>query len=154
MLVDSPQQNPQGEHSEEMSDVRFVQEKRKAIVTTLFGKDNKLPDANSDKIMLMQALDGLDNSAIKRLRLKAETASTNANIANAAMMASLLTRITVGNQRPVIKSNREMPVLEQEHSDVKLVPGELEIGTRSLTFDEFSANFENENPGHRSGEQI
>jgi hypothetical protein len=146
MLVDSTNTNPADTESDEMSDIRFVQKTRKQLVTKLFGKDGSLPDANADKIVLMQALDGLDNSAIKRLRLKSEMANTNANVANAALMASLLMRINAGNTQVTI-SNREIPMLELEHSGVTLVPGELEIGTRNLTFDEFNANFEGENPG-------
>lgn len=116
----------------------YTQHKRKAIVQELT-KTGAVPEDNSSRNMLLQALDGMDRAALTSKRIKSE--EKNGGMAGAAsLVAALLTQVT-GKKltSDIIDPNRPTPLLGQDVPPPQLVPGETEINPRQLDYDTFMA---------------
>lgn len=113
-------------------DIQFVRGKRKFIVDTLM-KDNKIPEDRTAASVLLAALDGLDRSAISRKRIASDNKNAQANGAVAAIISKML--MQVNNTTPTtIDEERVIPVLGNDLGTVEILPGELDIGTKTISY--------------------
>lgn len=118
--------------TQEEQDIEFVRGKRKLIVSKLMSND-KIPEDRTEASILLAALDGLDRSAISRKRIASDNKNAQANGAVAKMISDML--MQVNNNRPVtIDENREIPVLGNDVPLPTILPGELDIGTRTISY--------------------
>lgn len=119
----------------------YTQSKRKAIVQELTQK-GAVPDDNSSRNMLLQALDGMDRAALTSKRIKAEEKSGAAMAGAAGMVAQLLTKVTgksLANLDLEDAVERAAPALGADVPPPQLVPGETEVNPAQLDYDSFIA---------------
>ena len=105
---------------------------RESIVAELM-EHQAVPRFKDDKILLIQALDGLDRTILARAKLKTDAASQQNQKEITGMIAEVLMKTrSSGN------AVRTAPVeLDSSITITDLVEGETEIGVRELTYDEF-----------------
>lgn len=118
----------------------YTQHKRKFIVSKLIA-NNQLPGDKDEKVMLLQALDGMDRAALGNKRIKADEKTANGMAGAAGIIAQMLTQIgtlTRDNISPLeILERVEAPSLSNEIPEPILVPGELETNASQLDYDSF-----------------
>ena len=123
--------------TDEELDIKYVQSKRKFIVENMMEKG--IPKDRSEQAMLLAALDGLDRSAISRLRIKAEDKNANNMLGAAGIIAQMLTKV---NPQTNQIFDMAPPSLPASIAPIELLPGETDIGTMTISCDEIMANKE------------
>lgn len=115
----------------------LTQTAREKIITKLMGdKLDMVPESTRDQMLLVQALDGTDRQVLQRARLKSDNKAAN-NMA--ALAAELLKQVNVNTPPPLPAETqaRKAPSIPTELEDIKLVPGETDIGEHGLTYETF-----------------
>jgi hypothetical protein len=117
----------------------LVQKKQISIVEDLT-KGQAVPEDNSDRNMLMSALDSLSRNALSSKRIKVEE-KTNAGMAGMAGLVSTFLnevgKIRGKNHQDVVDIEiKPPPVLGSEVPEPVLVPGELDVNPKQITYDE------------------
>lgn len=136
-------QSPIPESLSEDQVLAYTQTKRKAIVQELT-KSGAVPEDNSSRNMLLQALDGMDRAALTSKRIKAEEKGNSALAGAAGIVAAMLNQVSgkrlVSMEDPVDVESRPAPALGMDVPPPQLVPGETEINPGQLDFDTFVAS--------------
>ena len=115
----------------DQSRLEFTLAARETIISSLM-TDGRLPYNKDDKLMLIQALDGLDRTVLTRAKLKSDDQNAKSQRDTAKMIADVLSRVTT------VSTPREaIPALPNDIIVENLVPGETSIGINELTYDEF-----------------
>lgn len=105
---------------------------REAIVAELM-EHQSVPRFKDDKILLIQALDGLDRTILARAKLKADVNSQKDQKEITKMIAEVLMKTRTNNA-----TVRTEPIsLDDSIRVTDLVDGETEIGVIELSYDEF-----------------
>jgi len=129
----------------------YTQSKRRAIVEEIT-KEGAIPKDRSEATLLIQALDGMDRSALTQKRIKADEKASDAMAGSAAIVAKLLN--SIGSTRPADTVDvvaRETPTLGDDIPDPVLVPGETTINPPQLDYDTFMSGFQSiSNPSSES----
>lgn len=100
---------------------------RERIITELT-KDNQLPTSTSDKEFLLRAIEGMDDTIMKRIKIKSEDKLQEAQNQMANNVAELLKRVQVNKSgEPTAKT----PVLGADIKVEDVVEGETHIGVNS-----------------------
>jgi hypothetical protein len=119
------------------ADIAFVQGKRKEIVYKLM-PDGKPPSDTKEMSILLTALDGIDRSALTRLRIKSDEKTADSMVGGAAIIAKALGMISPQNfmQGDVTDAEVKPPQLGSGIPAPVLSPGEVEEGTRNISYKE------------------
>lgn len=100
---------------------------RERIITELT-KDNQLPTSTSDKEFLLRAIEGMDDTIMKRIKIKSEDKLQEAQNQMANNVAELLKRVQVNKSgEPTTKT----PILGADIKVEDVVEGETHIGVNS-----------------------
>jgi len=100
---------------------------RERIITELT-KDNQLPTSTSDKEFLLRAIEGMDDTIMKRIKIKSEDKLQEAQNQMANNVAELLKRVQVNKSgEPTTKT----PILGADIKVEDAVEGETHIGVNS-----------------------
>lgn len=100
---------------------------RERIITELT-KDNQLPTTTSDKEFLLRAIEGMDDTIMKRIKIKSEDKLQEAQNQMANNVAELLKRVQVNKSgEPTTKT----PILSVDIRVEDVVEGETHIGVNS-----------------------
>ena len=100
---------------------------RERIITELT-KDNQLPTSTSDKEFLLRAIEGMDDTIMKRIKIKSEDKLHEAQNQMANNVAELLKRVQVNKSgEPTAKT----PILGADIKVENVVEGETHIGVNS-----------------------
>ena len=131
---------PQYELPDEDSVLAFTHHHRKEMVGHLY-KNNQLPVEPDDRKLLLSTLKDMDASALGRKRIKVEEQANNNQEQAAGMIAQLLQRATLNNNRP-FQSDVPMkdivpPQLGNEVPDPILVEGETDTIAVQGSVEEF-----------------
>lgn len=124
----------------------YTQNTRKKIVKQLF-KNDTIPGDKSEQIMLMQALDGLDRTALGTKRIKAEQENAKElSAAASAAVANVLKQVNNSKRNLDLTDVTDVPVpvLSSEIPDPELVPGETEVGATQLDYNTFMSKMKPE----------
>lgn len=130
----------------EDQDLQFAQGVRKKLVGDL--TKTGMPQDKESRMILLQALDGMDRSALGRKRIKVEEDAGKNQAQFSGVIADLLRQ-----QNPnaaVIASqasgavSRPAPVLGSEVPDPILVEGETSTANSQLTYDSFISKMQPE----------
>lgn len=118
---------------------------RKKIVGSIMEND-KVPEDPKEIQVLAGVLNDMDRAAISVKKIRSdEKVADITNAGGAALVAKLLMQINPNNTRQVVFDNdTPVPVLTNDVPAPQLNPGETDIGTSSMNFEEFSkTNFPN-----------
>jgi hypothetical protein len=110
----------------------FTVNTRESIVKELM-KDGKAPEDTGGRILLMQALDGIDRTVIGKAKIKVDENNSKNQQQMTSMVAKLLTSVTT----PRSTEPRRPAVLDAEFIVRDKVEGESDIGVQSLTYKQF-----------------
>lgn len=123
--------------SEQLEDelLSYTREKRKALVEKL--TDGGVPTDTKDQSILLAALDGLDRSALTRMRIRTDEKANTDNANAAAIIAKTLMSIRSNSGFLSHTTDREIPVLSNDIPHPELVPGEIEINPVQEDYDAF-----------------
>jgi hypothetical protein len=119
----------------------YTQRKRQQIVTEMMGTNGeKLKNLErGDKMVLLQALDGLDRSALGKKRLKTDEKTAASAQAAAALIAKVLTAPGVSQAGTANVPRAAIPSLPTDIPDPMLVPGEIATDAPQMDVDTFMA---------------
>ncbi len=122
----------------------YTQNMRKRLVDDMTENGEKMPAEKGDRMVLLQALADIDRSALGNKRIVAAKKDGDENRNTAliiAQMAQIKYQTPSGSpfEGNVIEGEfREVPQLDdRDLPELKLVPGETDIGISSRTFDDF-----------------
>lgn len=114
----------------------YTRGKRQDLVEYL--TQNGAPKCKEDQVVLLASLDGLDRSALSRMKIQAEQENAAMGASAAAMVAAVLSQVGTRNIYQVEGGvDREAPKLPAEIPDPVVVEGELDTGTQNLDYDSF-----------------
>jgi hypothetical protein len=156
-IIEKPHQAEQAVQETEVIEnedqvLNYTQRKRQQIVTQMMGaKGEKLKDLErGDKMVLLQALDGMDRSALGKKRLKTDEKIGASQAAAAALIAKVLTAPGI-NQAGMASgiTRASVPVLPAEVPDPVLVPGEIATDAPQMDVDTFMAQSFDEGLGQQ-----
>ncbi len=135
-----PELHDVGADHEPVKDLHYTRKVRGMIVKGLAG--NGIPNDPKALGMLLNTLKDLDSSALGQMRIKSEEAEQNLQAKQQALVREFLAQST--GARPPARNQPDnaptaVPVLADGIDTRDFVPGELQQGTVSRTFDEFAA---------------
>lgn len=122
--------------------LRFTQQTRKGLVDALTNEGKAIPADNKDRMILLETLKHMDQQSLTKKRLVGD--AKNAESDRAAALIALRLFQQIGTKNPFEKRDAEpgrvidMPDTLLEN--VEPVPGEMEIGLSSETYDTFTAS--------------
>jgi hypothetical protein len=121
--------------------LNFTQRKRQQIITQMMGTNGeKLKELErGDKMVLLQALDGMDRSALGKKRLKTDEKTAASAAAAAALIAQVLTAPGVSQAGRSDAPRASVPTLPTNIPDPQLVPGEIATDAPQMDVDSFMA---------------
>lgn len=104
---------------------------REQIVDALF-VDNKIPQSEEDRELLMRAIEGSDRTILGKAKLKVDKDNTNSAQEVAKVMAGILSKVTVKNAQ----QDKQAPELPKDVKVNDLVEGEKTIGVENLNYND------------------
>lgn len=133
----SPQLDEELFSKEDQEILQKTRTLRQTLLKSLVPSD-KLPENNTEKVIVIQLLDGLDKQVMNRAKLRATDKQTNAIQNSAQAVAETLRNYTARTSTPAPAEMRKLP------DAVKVtdpVPGEMEIGTITVNMDEVTPKY-------------
>lgn len=118
--------------------LEYTQKVRQGIVSSLI-QNGFVPGDNSDRNMLLSALDGLDRQALTNKRIKADQENARGMNNAAGLVAQVLAAVG-RSSREIVVVNRDAPVLGSEIPEPQLVPGELDQNPEQMNYESFIAS--------------
>lgn len=116
-----------------------VQDVRYRIVKTLTEND-ELPESDEDRQFLLKAMDGLERTILTKAKIKSDDRQNQAREDVIEMVASVLKKINFQNEGKSIEGNRALQ-LDSSMQITDIVPGEMDIGIKSQSYEEFMKKF-------------
>lgn len=130
----------------EESDLAYTNNIRKNMIRNLVGDEGVATKDVKELNVVIKALDGIDKSALGKLKLKTENEVADKNIAASTNIAHILSTRTTQELLPQTKDVQGV-ILEIDDSlieGVTIVEGELEINTTPQNYDTFMNKFSND----------
>ena len=124
MLDSTPVTASDADAVTEEQDVNYVRVHRKQIVENLLGTG--IPDDKGLLIAAIAVLDGIDRSAVNRMKINSDKEINKNNAGAAGLIAQMLKTINTPTALPV---SRERPDLPNNLPPIELIEGELDTGT-------------------------
>ncbi len=125
--------------------ILYTRQKRMQLANDL--TQQGAPKDKDSQCVLLATLDGLDRSALGRLKIKAEERANANNASAAALIAQVLNEIGSTKiyefQTTVI---REIPRLPDSIPKPDIVEGELETNPQQIDFETFTKQFDDLEP--------
>lgn len=114
---------------------------RRQLITQIT-KGNKMPEDKDTQMVLLKTIEGIESVALGRKRIKVDEKAGAANQAAAAIVMAQILRNPAarGVFSGQSSQDREIPMLDINYPLPTLVPGELDVGTPTQSFDAFMAN--------------
>lgn len=109
---------------------------RENIIDKLTAGEGGFPSDKDDRAFLLANLDGVERVVMNKARIKSDDKANQNNQQTTAMIAHLLTKVTVF-KKPDATLVYEEPELSIELSKIQLNPGETDQGTQTLDYDTF-----------------
>jgi len=116
-----------------------VQDVRYRIVKTLTEND-ELPESDEDRQFLLKAMDGLERTILTKAKIKSDDRQNQAREDVIEMVASVLKKINFQNEGKAVEGNRALQ-LDSSMQITDIVPGEMDIGIKSQSYEEFMKKF-------------
>lgn len=111
---------------------------RERIIEELI-KSKPVPEDESDRKLLIAALDGMDRAVLNKAKVKIEEANSETQAQHASIVSNFLKQLRV--QEIISNNKREgSPQLPQEMRPERIVDGEMDIGLSDLNYETFSKN--------------
>ena len=107
---------------------------REQIVDSLY-TGGLIPDDTSSRVVLMEALNGIDRTVLAKTRIKADDAANQNQAATQQMIAQILKDSRKSSS--TIPTQVINPILGAEFDNVDTVPGELDQESTPMTYDTF-----------------
>lgn len=112
--------------------LNLTQSTREKIIRDLT-KDGKIPGETSDRVILMQALDGMDRTVLAKTKIKSDDRAQQQQTAATSLIAQLLTQTSVVRKKKTIQE-----ITDVEIETPLLVEGELSVGAdEQLNYNNF-----------------
>lgn len=106
---------------------------RQKIIAAMTNDGQDIPESQSDRLFLLQALDGSDKSVFAKSKIRVESRAAADQKQQAAFIGELLMR-----HRVVDSSARtEIPLLPDDITVDDAVVGEMDIGVSNLNYETF-----------------
>lgn len=118
-----------------------VQDVRYRIVKK-FTANDELPEADEDRQFLLKAMDGLERTILTKAKIKSDDRQNQAKEDVIEMVASVLKKINFVDQEKIIEGNKSRQ-LDSSMQITDIVPGEMDIGIKQQSFEEFAKKFQN-----------
>lgn len=123
---------------EDEARLNLTQSVRETIIRSLV-VDNKIPSEQGDRILLMQALDGMDRTTLAKTKIKSDDRAQQQNAATTAMIAEILSKTSSVKNRRTIHE-----IIDVEIERPVLVDGELTVGSDDqLNYNNFMNQMQN-----------
>lgn len=123
---------------EDEARLNLTQDVRENIIRTLV-VDRKIPTEQTDRILLMQALDGMDRTVLAKTKIKSDDRVNQQNAATTAMIAEILTKTSTNKAR-----RRTEEIIDVQIERPVLVDGELTEGSDDqLNYNTFMTQMQN-----------
>ncbi len=125
----------------------FTQIIRRKFVSTVTDQGTKMPTDPKEAKVLLSALADLDKTALgkKRLKLDKEMNETNAQTIAAIAAEVKASAMLFGGNQPAATAPRPAPVFDDSQlPPLQTVDGEMDIGTKSESYDNFKSRYEAE----------
>lgn len=121
----------------ELDDLAYTRSKRKQIIEHITAKG--IPEDVKMQSILLQSLDGMDRAALGKMKIKSDEGVSSAQLAAAAIMATIFNDPRVKTIGKTDSATREVPILDTSLPQVELVEGELDIDPKGDSFEAFAA---------------
>ena len=112
----------------------LAQNTREELVKSLRDEKGSLPRDNETRNVLLTALDHMTKTALAKTKIKLEDKSVASNDAVRREMQELLIQL---HNQDMVSGKGENPVLPSTIPEVKLVPGQTDIGVSTMNHAEF-----------------
>lgn len=108
----------------EDSDLEFARRLRISLANDI-AKNGIIPDDRRDRRLLLETLDGIDNSAIQRKKIKTESDNANKSLVAAATIAEIFNTKDVKRLSVDELRTGTIKTLDEAIPDAPVAPGEL-----------------------------
>lgn len=121
----------------------YTQKKRQQIITAMMGENGEKLNSleRGDKMVVLQALDGMDRAALGRKRLKTDEKIGASAAATAALIAQVLQAPGAQQHGMVVDGviTRVVPQLPADIPEPQVVPGEMDGEAAQMDYETFMA---------------
>lgn len=124
----------------EDSDLEFARRLRISLANDI-AKNGIIPDDRRDRRLLLETLDGIDNSAIQRKKIKTESDNANKSLVAAATIAEIFNTKDVKRLSVDELRTGTIKTLDEAIPDAPVAPGELSDNDH-IDVEEFMARLE------------
>jgi len=119
---------------------------RRQEFINLMMPNGKLPDDPKDKALILKAIDGIDKTAVSRLRIKQEDKTNVSNEKIAMLLAGVYKGVSATKNPYVVQDMKDItpentgviPTIPDHLRTINLVEGETSINPRQLSYKEFT----------------
>ncbi len=111
--------------------LNFTQSTRENIAKELL-KDNKLPDSDEDRNLLLKVLDSMDRTDLSVAKLKVDDKS----VAGMQNIHDMVAFVLLNSTRSIKNNINIIPELPIELTKIDIVPGETELGIQTFTYEQ------------------
>jgi hypothetical protein len=115
---------------EDKARLEFTIRTRETIIRTLL-KDG-IPNHTGDKVLLAQALDGIDRTILAKTKIKADDKAAQTQQNTVKLISDILSRVTVNNS-----GKRVEPLETINYEILDRVDGETQEGIERLNYETF-----------------
>lgn len=123
--------------TDDKQDLEYTKKLRIKIVEATM-VNGAVPADFKEKTILLQTLADMDRITLGKMRIKSDEKTAAQNENAAAIIATALTQVRPADFKTV--STRSMPELSTDIPVPVLIPGETDVGTKHLTYDDFVAS--------------
>lgn len=116
----------------------FTKQQRVRLLETLC-ENGRVPTDNREQMIMLQTLADMDRAALAKMKIKVDQHAGADQAAAAAVLAKMLSDSRIKNISRVSVPVVETPKLPDEVSAGNVVEGELFIGHKQETYEEFMA---------------
>lgn len=111
--------------------LNFTQSTREKIARDLL-KDDKLPESDEDRNLLLKVLDGMDRTDLSVAKLKVDDKSAT----GMQNIHDMVAHVLLNSTRTVRHDVHVIPELPMELAIIDMVPGETELGVQTFTYED------------------
>lgn len=125
--------------TQEESDLEFTNKIRKNMIRNLVGDEGVATKDVKDLNVVIKALDGIDKSALTKLRIKSDEGISNKNLEASTNIAHILSTRTAQELLPQSKEiqGNILEIDDNLIEGITIVEGELETNPIPLNYDSF-----------------
>lgn len=118
---------------DELIDVRYR-------IVQKFTSGDEIPTDEEDRQFLLKAMDGLERTILAKAKIKSDDRHNQNQEDMVDMVASVLKQIQFVEKEKVVEGQRQLQ-LDSSLQPTHVVPGEMDIGIKEQTFEQFLKKF-------------